>query len=356
MLPEGRTRLVTGARRSTGPSRGPEAEGQHAHHGDADGPAAERDHAGGTPRVLTPGPGLRVVPGPGVQGPAPEERALEVGRRRAGGRGEPGQPGLHPALALDLVATGVADVHVRPGALGLVGREPAVEEGADPGSEVAHHAPLPRPLSTASPAGPAYRARPSTGARWARAVRSIARPRWMRERTVPSFAPEDLGDLLVGEPLDVAEHDGGPEVGRQGGQRALDVVVEGLVGVRRVRRRQRAGQPVRALVGEGVEADPLLAARLVEEEVGGDPVQPALEGARRVRRQRAEDADEDLLGEVLGVVPVAGQAVGEPVDAVGVLLDDLVPAWARPRERRPPWRPPGSPCRAATAPGNRTAS
>ena len=81
-----------------------------------------------------------------------------------------------------------------------------------------------------------------------------------------------------------------------------------------------------ALVGEGVEADPLLAAGLVEEEVGGDPVQPALEGAGGVGRQRAEDADEDLLGEVLGVVAVAGQAVGEPVDAVGVLLDDLVPA------------------------------
>ena len=49
---------------------------------------------------------------------------------------------------------------------------------------------------------------------------------------------QDLGDLLVGEPLDVAEHDGGPEVGRQGRQRALDVVVEGAVGVRRVGRRR----------------------------------------------------------------------------------------------------------------------
>ena len=43
---------------------------------------------------------------------------------------------------------------------------------------------------------------------------------------------EDLGDLLVGQPLDVAEHDGGAEVRRQLGQRGLDVVVEGAVGVR----------------------------------------------------------------------------------------------------------------------------
>ena len=83
----------------------------------------------------------------------------------------------------------------------------------------------------------------------------------------------------------------------------------------------RAG---RALVGQRVEADALLAAGAVEEEVGGDAVQPALEGAR-VGVERAEDPDEDLLREVLGVGSVAGQAVGEPEDAVGVLLDDLVP-------------------------------
>ena len=85
------------------------------------------------------------------------------------------------------------------------------------------------------------------------------------------------------------------------------------------------GEAVSGVVGQRVEADPLLAAHLVEEEVGGDPVEPALEGAGRVGRERAEDADEDLLGEVLGVVPVAGQPVGEAVDPVGVPLDDLLP-------------------------------
>ena len=54
-------------------------------------------------------------------------------------------------------------------------------------------------------------------------------------------------------------------------------------------------------------------------------MQPALEGPGRVAVERAEDAHEDLLGEVLGVVAVTGQAVGQPEDAVGVLLDDLVP-------------------------------
>src|SRR5690606_19247003 len=52
---------------------------------------------------------------------------------------------------------------------------------------------------------------------------------------------------------------------------------------------------------------------------------------RSVGVERAEDPDEALLGEVLGVVPVAGQAQGEPEDPCRVLLDDL-----RPRRGRGP--------------------
>ena len=59
------------------------------------------------------------------------------------------------------------------------------------------------------------------------------------------------------------------------------------------------------LVGQGVETDALLASHLVEEDVGRDAVQPALEGAGLVAVQRPEDADEHVVGEVLGVVRVA---------------------------------------------------
>ena len=103
-----------------------------------------------------------------------------------------GEPGLHPALALDGVAALVAGVDVLPGPL-LVGRgQLAVEERADAGAEVADHGAdhdlSRRPWMPGSGSGPPKRVRPSTGARWASAVRSIARPRWMRERTVPSLA------------------------------------------------------------------------------------------------------------------------------------------------------------------------
>ena len=53
-------------------------------------------------------------------------------------------------------------------------------------------------------------------------------------------------------------------------------------------------------------ADALLAAGLVEEEVGGDAVQPAVEGSGLEVGKGAEDADKNFLGEVLGVVLVAG--------------------------------------------------
>jgi hypothetical protein len=89
-------------------------------------------------------------------------------------------------------------------------------------------------------------------------------------------------------------------------------------------------QPLCRVVTQALEPDALAAPRHIEEQVGGDPVQPALESARRVAGQRAEDADEDLLGEILGVVGVAGQPVGKPVHPGGVLTHDLFPGRRRP--------------------------
>src|SRR3954454_15486297 len=53
--------------------------------------------------------------------------------------------------------------------------------------------------------------------------------------------------------------------------------------------RRVVGDPGLGVVGQRVEADLRLAAGLVEEEVRGDPVQPALEGAGGVGGQRPED-------------------------------------------------------------------
>ena len=132
-------------------------------------------------------------------------------------------------------------------------------------------------------------------------------------------------DLLVGEPLDVAQDDSGTKVGREGVERALHVVVELGVEYDLLGASGRGGQARVGIVGERVEADALLSTHAVEEEVRRDAVQPALEGSRPVGAQGVEHADEDVVREVLGVVNIAREAVGQAVDARAVLGDDLLP-------------------------------
>ena len=149
-----------------------------------------------------------------------EQRALEVVRRRVGA-GEPGQLGLDPALALDQVAAGVAGVDVGPGPLRLGRGQLAVEERADARAEVADHA-APAPAPRAADRWPGRRSGP--GPRLRRAVGQ--RRAEHGAAAVDAGADgaeldaEDVGDLLVAEALDVAEHDGRPEVRGQGGQGA----------------------------------------------------------------------------------------------------------------------------------------
>ena len=64
----------------------------------------------------------------------------------------------------------------------------------------------------------------------------------------------------------------------------------------------------------------------VQEEVGGDAVQPALKGAWSVVLQAAEDAHERFLREILGIVLVTGEAVGQSIHIVRVLLHQFAPA------------------------------
>ena len=129
--------------------------------------------------------------GPAERG-HPHQAAGEVtgGAALRAGETELGHAGLDPALALHGEPTGVAGVDVGPQPLGLRRGQLAVDEGTDPVADMADHGADHRTASGVSVGfGPAYRIRPSAGARWASALRSMARPRWMRERTVPSLAP-----------------------------------------------------------------------------------------------------------------------------------------------------------------------
>jgi hypothetical protein len=91
-------------------------------------------------------------------------------------------------------------------------------------------------------------------------------------------------DLLVAEALDVTQDDGGPELRRERVERGLHVVVQMRVLVDPGRVGFATGDSLVRVVAERVEADPLLAPYAVQEEVRGDPVEPALEGSGGVRR------------------------------------------------------------------------
>ena len=141
-------------------------------------------------------------------------RALEtVGGAAVGAvcHGEPCEPGLDPAFSLDEVTTRVTVVDVRPRALLLVGGESSVEQRTDAGAEV-HHDPALVGSGVVHRAGVALA--PLDG-------RPVDQgPTKHRAAPVDAGADgaqlgvEDLGDLLVGQPLDVAQHHRRAEVGR----------------------------------------------------------------------------------------------------------------------------------------------
>ena len=54
-------------------------------------------------------------------------------------------------------------------------------------------------------------------------------------------------------------------------------------------------------------------------------MQPAGEVARLKRVERTEHADEDVLRQVFGILPIAGQAVGKAIDPSRVFGHDRSP-------------------------------
>ena len=131
----------------------------------------------------------------------------------------------------------------------------------------------------------------AAGAGASSAARSCARPRSNPAPHGAELDPQGDRYLLVRQALDVTQDHGHagysgarhpaarPGCHRPGGGRRTPGRASGT-----------ARQPSRDVQAEALEPDPLLAARRVQEQVGGDAVQPAFERARRVGRQGREGA------------------------------------------------------------------
>jgi hypothetical protein len=125
---------------------------------------------------------------------------------------------------------------------------------------------------------------------------------------------EDLPDLRVVEPEDVAQHHRRAELDRESRQGGVDGVPIGNRGLERGR--SRAGVRGEVLGREGTTLAP---AQLVEARVRRHPVGPGREGGATVEAiQTPNDGDQRFLGGVgrVGVVP--GQPAAQGVDAVVV--------------------------------------
>ncbi len=90
-------------------------------------------------------------------------------------------------------------------------------------------------------------------------------------------------------------------------------------------------------LGERDGGTALLATHVIEERVAGDPPEPALERSGRVLLETATDPEEDFLGEVVGVVRVAGEPIREVVDLAPIPACNLFPGgYAVALSHRPP--------------------
>ena len=145
-----------------------------------------------------------------------------------------------------------------------------------------------------------------------------------------------IGDLLIRELLQVAQHDGLLERRRQLGERLADQMaqVELLeLAVRPALARHRH-QIRRVHVARHRLAFLADAAIVVDAEIPADADEPGLEiGAPIERVQRLEDLQEDVLRQVLGLVVPADELVGQVEHLAPVLPDDLLPTRPdRPRD------------------------
>ena len=145
---------------------------------------------------------------------------------------------------------------------------------------------------------------------------SVARPRAIRDLTVPIGMPEHRGDLGIVEPRKVAQRHRGAVVGGKGRERGVDVET-------RIDRAGRVGNGRDITRVLGCDRSPLPPAGLVEGRVRGDAVHPRGETRPTVEAVDApRDRDHRLLRGIERVFRMPEHAAAHRVDLIDVALEE----------------------------------
>ena len=129
---------------------------------------------------------------------------------------------------------------------------------------------------------------------------------------------ERVRDLFARLTDDVAQHDHGAKIFGQRSEGILDVIGQIASSQFLVRRHPALDDPI-GVIGQRRLRAPGTPSGVVEEHVGHDARKPSVEVAGLVSHQATFDPEQCFLDNVLGVVVVPGQAIGDRVHEAPVV-------------------------------------
>ncbi len=156
-----------------------------------------------------------------------------------------------------------------------------------------------------------------------------------------------FSDFVVSEADDIFEHHGHPVVGVQPIQQVLQIRRQFALGPLHIGAGRSLENAI-GILGQGDGGTPLLFPHPIQEGVGSDSTQPALDIAGLVGGQSPLHAKQDVLNDVLRIMVISCQAVRQPINETAVDrcyffprrdCGDLRQQYQTPNRRRQPARP-----------------
>ncbi len=135
---------------------------------------------------------------------------------------------------------------------------------------------------------------------------------------------ERIGDLLISEAHNVFQNHRDPIVGTEVIEKVLQVLGEFVLGRLDVCTRRTDQHPV-GVIWQRHRWTTILFANSIQERIGCDSAQPALDIAGLIVGQPALHAKQDILNNILSIVMVTGEPVGQPIEEPSVILCDFFP-------------------------------